>query len=178
MSTLENEPTHGGVRSRIERAFAATAAAFGFREARQFGAELLIFGALLIAAGAWGVFQFSHFDLLRLCRGFDLWFDSDPARTVANITSRWVIFHERSVLHPLYSLLIAAPFGALQTVTGMPTSELTALYVAVQARPMRCYAALGSCASMPSSASSCFVPLPRRSIGSGSPNGSHWVRPR
>jgi hypothetical protein len=132
MSTAEGERTHEGTRGAIQRAFAAVAAAFGFRETRQFSIELVIFGALLIAAGVWGAFLFSHFEFTRLCRGFDLWFDSDPGRTVANITSRWVIFHERSVLHPLYSLLIAGPFGVLQSALGMPTSTLTALYVAFQ----------------------------------------------
>lgn len=132
MSTAEGGQTRPDVRDRIQRGVAAMAAAFGFQSARQFSAELLVFAALLAAAGLWGAFLFSHFEFTRLCRGFDLWFDSDPARTVANITSRWVIFHERSVLHPLYSLLIAGPFGLLQTVLNVPTSALTAFYVAVQ----------------------------------------------
>lgn len=132
MSTAEGEQTHGEPRGRARRAFSAAAHRFGFQDTRQFSVELAVVIGVLIAAGAWGVFQFSQFDFLRLCRGFDLWFDSDPARTVANITSRWVIFHERSVLHPLYSLLVAGPFGVLQTVLGLPTSTLTAVYVATQ----------------------------------------------
>jgi len=131
MSTAEGEQTRAG--RRVQRAFDATARAFGFQETRQFSIELLIFAGVLIGAGAWAMHLFSHFEFVRLCRGFDLWFDSDPGRTVANLTSRWVIFHERSVMHPLYSLLIAGPFGMLQTALGLPTSALTALYVAVQA---------------------------------------------
>lgn len=132
MSTAEGEHTQAGARGRAQRAFTATARAFGFSDTRQFSLELVVFGAVLVAAGAWGVFLLSHFEFERLCRGFDLWFDSDPGRTVANITNRWAIFHERSVLHPLYSLLIAGPFGLLQAAFGLPTSALTALYVAVQ----------------------------------------------
>lgn len=115
-----------------QRAFASVAAALGFEDARRFGAELLVFAAVLIAAGTWGAFLLSHFEFTRLCHGFDLWFDSDPARTVSNITSRWAVFHERSVLHPLYSLFIAGPFAAVQDALGIPTSTLTAIYVALQ----------------------------------------------
>jgi hypothetical protein len=132
MSTAEGESTQVEPRGRAQRAFTAAAHAFGFSDTRKFSIELIVFAGVLIAAGAWGVFLFSHFEFERLCRGFDLWFDSDPGRTVANITNRWSIFHERSVLHPLYSLLIAGPFGLLQAAFGMPTSTLTALYVAVQ----------------------------------------------
>lgn len=94
--------------------------------------DLAIFFAVCLAAAFWGAFQFSQFEFERMCRGFDLWFDSDPARTVANITSRWVTFHERSFFHPLYSLLIAGPFGALQDLFNIPTSTLTMIYAAVQ----------------------------------------------
>jgi hypothetical protein len=132
MSTAEGEQTRANARGRVSRAFDATARAFGFQETRRFSIELAIFAGVLIAAGVWGAYLFSHFEFTRLCRGFDLWFDSDPGRTIANLTSRWVIFHERSVMHPLYSLLVAGPFGVLQTLLGMPTSTLTALYVAVQ----------------------------------------------
>lgn len=113
--------------------FAAISEALGFESPRQFRNELLVLLAVCAAGAAWGVFQFSQFDFVRMCQGFDLWFDSDPARTVANYTSRWVTFHERSTLHPLYSILIAAPFGALGDVFRMPTSTLSALYVGVQA---------------------------------------------
>ena len=95
--------------------------------------EPLIVVSLCVAAGMWGVFQFSQFEFIKLCRGFDLWFDSDPARTVANITSRWVPFHERSNLHPLYSLFIAAPFGVIGEVFKLSTSAIVMWYVAVQA---------------------------------------------
>jgi len=129
MSTAESEERRGGF---IQRAFASAAAAFGFRQTRRFSVELALFAAVLLAAGAWGVFLFSQFEFVRVCRGFDLWFDSDPARTVANITSRWASFHDRSVLHPLYSLFVAGPFEVLQAVLGLPTSTLTTLYVAIQ----------------------------------------------
>ena len=131
-SVEEGQGPRSGAPGRAMRAFSAAVAAFGFRDARQFGLELLVFAAILVAAGVWGAFQFSQFEFTRLCQGFDLWFDSDPARTVSNITSRYAIFHERSVLHPLYSLLIAGPFGALQTIFGLRTSDLIALYAATQ----------------------------------------------
>lgn len=111
---------------------AEISSALGFATPRRFQAEILILLAVCAAGAAWGVFQFSQFDFVRLCRGFDLWFDSDPGRTVANITSRWVMFHERSNLHPLYSLLIAWPFGAVSDIFSIPTSALAAFYVALQ----------------------------------------------
>lgn len=132
MSTAGSEQTRGGARGRVRRAFEASGRAFGFQDTRRFSVELAIFAGVLIAAGVWAAFLFSHFEFVRLCRGFDLWFDSDPGRTIANITSRWVIFHERSVMHPLYSLLVAGPFGMLQSALGLPTSTLAAIYVAVQ----------------------------------------------
>ncbi|MEQ1608370.1 MAG: hypothetical protein ABL956_05285 [Hyphomonadaceae bacterium] len=113
--------------------FAAISDAFGFRSPNQFRNELLVLLAVCTAGAAWGVFQFSQFDFVRMCRGFDLWFDSDPARTVANLSSRWGTFHERSTLHPLYSILIAAPFGALGDVLNLPNSTLSAIYVGTQA---------------------------------------------
>jgi hypothetical protein len=131
MSTADSQ-THADARGRVQRAYDAAARAFSFQETRRFSVELAIFTGVLIAAGIWAAFLFSHFEFVRLCRGFDLWFDSDPGRTVANITSRWVIFHERSVMHPLYSLLVAGPFGTLQSALNLPTSTLAALYVATQ----------------------------------------------
>ncbi len=106
--------------------------ALGLGAPRRLYAELAVVAGVLIVAAAWGVYLFSQFDFLRLCRGFDLWFDSDPARTIANVTDRWVIFHERSVLHPLYSLFIAGPFGLLSEALNLRTSTLMAVYVAVQ----------------------------------------------
>jgi hypothetical protein len=104
----------------------------GMSSRRQLVTELLTLGAVCMVAAAWGVYLFSQFDFLRLCRGFDFWFDSDPARTIANITSRWVIFHERSVMHPLYSLFVAAPFGAIGEIFALRTSTVTTIYVATQ----------------------------------------------
>jgi hypothetical protein len=117
--------------------FIALTKAFGLGTPGHFTTEILVVLALCLAAGAWAIFQFSQFEFIRLCRGFDFWFDSDPARTIANITSRWVLFHERSVLHPLYSLFIAAPFGALRAAFGLSTSTVTTIYVALQSA---CYA--------------------------------------
>jgi len=102
-------------------------------------AESGVVFSILVLAGIAAVYQFSQFDFLRVCRGFDLWFDSDPARTVSNITSRWTIFHQRSVLHPMYSLLIAGPFEVLAKLFGLRTSSVVTLYVAVQSA---CYAGM------------------------------------
>jgi hypothetical protein len=113
--------------------FPAISGAMGFASQGRFRSELLLLLAVCAAGAAWGVYQFSQFDFVRMCRGFDLWFDSDPGRTVGNLTSRWASFHERSVLHPLYSLVIAGPFGVLGDVFRMPTSTLSAIYVGAQA---------------------------------------------
>lgn len=113
--------------------FARVSASLGFDSTKQFRTELLILLAVCAAAAAWGVYQFSQFDFTRLCRGFDLWFDSDPARTISNLTSRRSVFHERSHLHPLYALLIAGPFITLQMLLGLSTSTLVTIYVGVQA---------------------------------------------
>lgn len=104
----------------------------GARWSRAHAGDISIFLFVCAIAAVWGAFLFSQFEFQRLCRGFDLWFDSDPARTVANITSRWVTFHERSFYHPLYSILIAGPFGAIEDIFGLRTSTTTLLYAAVQ----------------------------------------------
>lgn len=132
MSTYEGSTAREGVRGRVGRWFATVLEALGIATRQQLGIELLIFFGVCAVAASWGLYLFSQFDFLRMCRGFDLWFDSDPARTIANITSRWVIFHERSVMHPLYSLFVAAPFGAIGQIFALRTSTVTTIYVATQ----------------------------------------------
>lgn len=120
------------IRRQINLKVIAFSEALTFANPKSLAREITILLVVCLLAGAWAVFQFSQFEFTRLCRGFDLWFDSDPARTVANIKSRWAPFHERSFIHPLYSLFIAAPFGALGEIFGLRTYTLTALYVAAQ----------------------------------------------
>jgi hypothetical protein len=112
--------------------FGAISETFGFATPARFASELAIIVALCLSAAAWGLFLFSQFEFERLCRAFDFWFDSDPARTVGDINERRVLFHERSNLHPLYSILVAGPFGALGSVFGLTNETVTALYVALQ----------------------------------------------
>jgi len=131
MSTAE-QPAASAAPRGIGHWFAGLSGTLGFSTPRRFAVEIALVLAVCVIAAAWALFLFNQFEFQRLCRGFDFWFDSDPARTVANITSRWVIFHERSVLHPLYSLLIAGPFGALEDLFGLSTSTVTALYVGLQ----------------------------------------------
>lgn len=112
--------------------FATASRAFGFADPRRFAGELAILTALCLTAAACGLFLFAQFDFERLCRAFDFWFDSDPARAVSDINDRYTTFHQRSNLHPLYSILIAGPFGALGSLLGLGNETVTALYVAVQ----------------------------------------------
>ncbi len=112
--------------------FAALSERFGFSASRQFGIDLAACAGVCVAAALWGLFLFSQFDFQRVCAAFDFWFDSDPGRTVANITSRWTIFHVRSSLHPLYSLLIAGPLGLLGSAFGLAASKIVALHIALQ----------------------------------------------
>lgn len=118
--------------SHASRQFDALSDAFGFSTPRRLAGEILILSALCATAAAWAVFLFSHFDFDRVCRGFDFWFDSDPARTVSNITTRWSYYHIRSNLHPLYGLFVSTPFGILSELFGVRPSMLTTIYVAVQ----------------------------------------------
>lgn len=104
----------------------------GFETTRQVAIEGAVFAAVCIAAAVWAIVLLSHFDFLRVCRGFDLWFDSDPARTVSNIVARYSTFHNRSHLHPVYSLLFATPFVTISKLFGLPTSTVTMLYVGLQ----------------------------------------------
>ena len=94
----------------------------------------LVDGALAIAVGlVYASFSFYlyrqiNFDLM--CRTWDLWFDGDPVRIVSGISSRLDKFHERSTMHPLWSLLVATPFIAVTKLLGLKFS--VALYVLVQ----------------------------------------------
>jgi hypothetical protein len=122
----------GVARHHARLKLASFSQALGFQKPAQLAFEVLILFAVCVVAAAWAVHQLSQFEFTRLCRGFDYWFDSDPARTISNITSRWAMFHERSVLHPLYSLFIAAPFGLVGELFSLRTSTVTTLYVALQ----------------------------------------------
>ncbi len=123
----------GAVVSRAQQAFADTAAAFGLGSSRRLIEEILIVAVLCTAASVWSLYLFSRFDWLHLCQAFDFWFDSDPARTISNITTRWSEFHSRSNLHPLYSLLIAAPLGGMREAFDVSTRTITQLYIVIQA---------------------------------------------
>ncbi len=121
-----------GTVHRARHTFALLQKSLGFDTSRQFAIESVIFTAVCAAAAVWAVILLSHFEFLRVCRGFDLWFDSDPARTVSNIVARYSTFHNRSHLHPLYSLLFATPFVTIIKVFGLSTSAVTMLYVGLQ----------------------------------------------
>jgi hypothetical protein len=130
MNTIENSPAPG-VLPRLGGKITNLSQKLGYARPRSFYIEIAIVLAVGVAAAAFAVHQFRQFEFVRVCRGFDLWFDSDPGRTVANITSRWSLFHNRSTLHPLYALFVAGPFSLLKQL-GLSTSAEAAVYVAVQ----------------------------------------------
>ncbi len=107
--------------------------ALAIEDPRALYAEFAILAALCTAAIFFALHQFYQFEFERLCRGFDIWFDSDPGRTVAGVTDRYAPYHERSRLHPLWSMLIAAPVRLISRVAGLNIKDSIALYVALQA---------------------------------------------
>lgn len=120
-------------RSYGDRALAALAHMFSFAPSKVIITDALITVALGVACAVFALFELNQFDFFRLCRGFDLWFDADSARHIANLTDRYSPFHYRSSLHPLWSLFFAAPIGGVSAIFGLPMSQATAIYVALQA---------------------------------------------
>ena len=116
---------------RLRDRIAALSRTLGYATPARFYTEIVIVLALGAAAAAFAIYQFSQFEFVRVCRGFDLWFDSDPARTVANIVSRWSMFHYRSILHPLYALFVAGPFSLMKEF-GLGAHAETTVYVGAQ----------------------------------------------
>lgn len=91
-------------------------------------------GLMLLTAALFCLFAlylYSRVDYAVMCRSMDVWFDSDPGRTVSAISWRQHWMHERSNVHPLWSLLITTPFFILSRV--MALKAVVTLYVAVQA---------------------------------------------
>lgn len=59
------------------------------------------------------------------------WLDSDVARIVSALSSRFNFFHYRSETHPLWSILVTTPFNVLAKVASL--RDVTTAYVAAQA---------------------------------------------
>ena len=125
------EPSAAGLLPRLRGHVATLSTHLGYSSVGRFYSEIAIALAVGAVAAAWAVHLFSQFEFVRVCHGFDLWFDSDPGRTVANILSRFSFFENRSILHPLYALFVAGPFSLLKEI-GLSTNTETAIYVGAQ----------------------------------------------
>jgi len=78
-----------------------------------------------VVTAVFSVWLFTRLDFEVMCRSLDLWFDSDPIRIVAALTSRFDQMHFRSSIHPLWSIGVATPFLALVKLVGVKAMVTT-----------------------------------------------------
>jgi hypothetical protein len=91
-------------------------------------AALAVVAGLVTAGFAIWLHLRLNFDVM--CRSYDVWFDSDPARMIGSLQSRWSGEHARSNLHPLWSIGITTPFVVLFKLSILDIRETVTAYVA------------------------------------------------